>query len=116
MIRQRKIFKILIFAVSSFCFLLPGDLFSVSPSHAGGTEALTLPSAIEKALKNMEGSAMKISELKRKLPKQVNHNTLMAVLQYLDESNKIYIGLKGITWIHNNNRNLRKAIEKGLEL
>ena len=71
---------------------------------------------VEETLKNMEGSIITIAELKRRLPKQVNHSTLRIVLEYLEESNKIAVSLKGITWIHNTNENLRKAITKGLEL
>jgi hypothetical protein len=71
---------------------------------------------VENTLKNMNESAVKISKLKTKLPKQVNHNTLMVILDYLEKSNKIYVGLKGITWIHNTSPNLRKAIKTGLEL
>lgn len=68
---------------------------------------------VENTLKNMDESAIKIAELKRRLPKQVNHNTLMIILKYLEDSNKIYIGLKGITWIQNDNPNLREAIKRG---
>lgn len=71
---------------------------------------------VENALKNSIESIITIAELKRKLPKQVNHNTLKVILEYLEESNKIAVSLKGITWIHNTNPNLRKAIAKGLEL
>ena len=71
---------------------------------------------VEDTLKNMEGSIITIAELKRKLPKQVNHNTLKLILEYLEKSNKIAVTLKGITWIHNTNQNLREAIRKGLEL
>ena len=71
---------------------------------------------VENTLKNMEESIITIAELKRKLPRQVNHNTLMIILEYLEESNKIAVSIKGITWIHNSNPNLRKAITKGLEL
>ena len=71
---------------------------------------------VEDALKNMKGSVMKIAELKRKLPKQVNHNTLMVILEYLERSGKIYAGLKGITWIYNPSAKLRKAIARGLEV
>jgi len=52
---------------------------------------------VEDTLKK-EKEPIKISELKRRLPKQVNHNTLMVVLGYLEESNKIFISLKGIGW------------------
>jgi len=65
---------------------------------------------VENILKNMDESVISIAELKRRLPKQVNHNTLMIILQYLEESNKIIFTSKGITWIHNTNPNLRKAI------
>ena len=71
---------------------------------------------VENTLKNMDESVITIAELKRRLPKQVNHNTLKVILEYLEESNKIAVSIKGITWIHNPNLNLRKAINKGLEL
>ncbi|PJB21357.1 MAG: hypothetical protein CO114_05755 [Euryarchaeota archaeon CG_4_9_14_3_um_filter_38_12] len=71
---------------------------------------------VENTLRNMEESVISIAELKRKLPKQVNHTTLKIILAYLEESNKIAVTIKGITWIHNPNPNLRKAISKGLEL
>ena len=71
---------------------------------------------VERALQNMEESSIKISELKRILPRKVNHNTLMLILQYLEYSNKIAVGLKGIVWIQNNNLNLREEIKKGKRL
>jgi len=71
---------------------------------------------VENILTNMDESVITIAELKRRLPKQINHNTLKIILEYLEESNKIAVSLRGITWIHNTNLNLRKAISKGLEL
>ena len=71
---------------------------------------------VEETLKNMEESVVTIAELKRKLPRQVNHNTLKIILEYLEESNKIAVSIKGITWIHNPNPNLRRAVSEGLEL
>ena len=71
---------------------------------------------VEETLKKMENSTITLHELKEKLPKQVNHNTLKTILIYLEESNKIAVTLKGITWIHNANPNMRDAIKKGLEL
>jgi predicted transcriptional regulator len=70
---------------------------------------------VEKTLRNSSKSVLTIAELKRKLPKQINHNTLKIILEYLEESNKIAVSMKGITWIHNTNPNLRKAIKNGLE-
>ena len=71
---------------------------------------------VEETLKNMGESVISVAELKRKLPKQINHNTLKLILEYLEESNKIAETMKGITWIHNANPNIRKAIKEGLEL
>ena len=71
---------------------------------------------VENTLKNMEESVITVAELKRKLPRQVNHNTLKVILEYLELSNKIVVTMRGITWIHNPNPNLQKAIAGGLEL
>ncbi len=71
---------------------------------------------VEETLKSIPESTITVAELKRRIPRQVNHNTLMVILQYLDDSNKIAVGLKGITWIHNTNHDLKKAIRQGLEL
>ena len=71
---------------------------------------------VERTLQRMDESVITIAELKRKLPRQVNHNTLIVILDYLEKSNKIAATLKGITWIYNPNENLRRAIRQGLEL
>ena len=71
---------------------------------------------VENTLKDMNESVITVAELKRKLPRQVNHNTLKIILEYLEISNKIVVTMRGITWIHNPNPNLQKAIAEGLEL
>ena len=71
---------------------------------------------VENVLKNIEESVITVAELKRRLPRQVNHNTLIVILQYLENSNKILVGLKGITWIHNSSIRLRRAIAEGAEI
>ena len=71
---------------------------------------------VETVLKKMDESVITVAELKRNLPKQVNHNTLMVILEYLENSNKIAVTLKGITWIHNTNPKLREAIARGMEI
>jgi len=69
---------------------------------------------VEDTLKNMDDSIMKISELKKKLPKKINHITLKKIIDYLEESNKIVTSHKGITWIVNNSPKLKRAIAKGM--
>lgn len=71
---------------------------------------------VEDVLRSMDESAISVAELKRRLPRQVNHNTLILILHYLEESNKILVGLRGITWIHNPSPKLRKAIAEGVEI
>jgi hypothetical protein len=71
---------------------------------------------VERTLENYPNSVITVPELKRALPKQVNHNTLMTILEYLESSNKIYVGLKGITWIHNRNEKLRNVVQHGFRL
>lgn len=71
---------------------------------------------VENTFKNMDESVITVAKLKKILPRQVNHNILKVILEYLEESNKIAVSLKGITWIHNTNPGLRKAIAQGLEL
>ena len=71
---------------------------------------------VENTLMNMDKSIFTVADIKKKLPKQVNHRTLMIILSYLEESNKIFVSIKGITWIHNTSPRLRKEISKGLEI
>ena len=68
---------------------------------------------VEDTLKNIDESLVTIAQLKKRIPKQVNHNTLKIILEYLEESNKIAVSIKGITWIQNPNPELREAIRKG---
>ena len=71
---------------------------------------------VENLLRKHNGSVISVAELKRGLPRQVNHNTLMVILRYLEMSNKIAFGSRGMTWIFNPNPVLHKAIGEGFEL
>jgi len=71
---------------------------------------------VENVIRNSQNSVITVPEIKRALPKQVNHQTLKIILEYLEESNKILVTIRGITWIHNTNPNLKKAIANGLEV
>ena len=54
---------------------------------------------VEKVLQEAK-EIIKISELKRRLPKQVMHSTLLKILDYLQESGKVLITTKGVVWIY----------------
>lgn len=70
---------------------------------------------IERTLKK-SNEVISIAELKRRLPKQVMHQTLMQILDYLQLSGKIIIGTKGILWIFAERKELDALIKKGLEV
>ncbi|MFH1521263.1 MAG: hypothetical protein ABID61_06465 [Candidatus Micrarchaeota archaeon] len=59
---------------------------------------------------------IKISELKRRLPKQVMHSTLIQILDYLQSSGKIFITTKGIVWVYRSPAELEKIKQRGLEI
>ena len=71
---------------------------------------------VENTLKKVDESVITVADFKRKLPRQVNHNTLKIILEYLEESNKIAVSMRGITWIHNSNPKFRRAVRKGREI
>ncbi len=55
-----------------------------------------------------------VAELKRKLPRKVMHQTLLQILDYLQESRKILIGTKGILWLEEIGPKLRAEMKKGI--
>ena len=70
---------------------------------------------VDKVLKEAE-MVITREELKERLPKQIMHQTLNIVLDYLEKRNMIIDGHKGILWIYNPSPKLRRAIEKGREI
>ena len=56
---------------------------------------------VEDTLKKSKEEVISVAELKRKLPRKVNHITLMIILDYLEKSKKIDVKLKGVSWRKN---------------
>lgn len=54
---------------------------------------------VENTIKNSDKSVLTLADLKKELPKQINHYTLKTIIEYLEESNKICFGSKGMTWL-----------------
>jgi hypothetical protein len=71
---------------------------------------------VEDYLKKHRDIPVKLSELKKKLPRQVMHQTLRLILEYLWRSGKVIYGPKGIQWIYSEPEHLRKMMEGGLEI
>lgn len=70
---------------------------------------------VEDVLKEA-GEPLKIAEIKRRLPRKVQHSTLLQILDYLQMSGKILIGTKGVLWISAERKELDALIKKGLEV
>lgn len=70
---------------------------------------------VEKVLRGA-GTVISKNELKRRLPTQIMHQTLNLILEYLEDSGKIMIGAKGITWMQNDNPKLKKLLEKSVRV
>lgn len=70
---------------------------------------------IEKTLQEADTVISK-SELKRRLPAQIMHQTLNLTLEYLEDSGKILVGEKGITWIYNESPKLKKLLKRAVRV
>jgi len=77
---------------------------------------LTTVFMVEDFLKNHKDIPMKISEIKKKLPRKTMHQTLMIILEYLWRSGKIIYGPRGIQWIYSEPEHLKKMLEGSLEI
>ncbi|MFH1445145.1 MAG: hypothetical protein ABIF08_01545 [Nanoarchaeota archaeon] len=71
---------------------------------------------VEDFLKRNRNMPIKISDLKRKLPRQVMHQTLKIILQYLFISGKIIYGPKGVQWIYSEPEHFKKMMKGSLEI
>ncbi len=71
---------------------------------------------VEQCLKARRDVPIKISLLRKKLPKQVMHPTLKIILEYLWRSGKIIYGPKGVQWIYSEPEHLRKMLKDSVEI
>ena len=70
---------------------------------------------VERALTEAK-ELLKVAELKRRLPRQVMHGTLVQILEYLQQSGKILFTPKGVVWIYRPPHELEAMKKGGLEL
>jgi hypothetical protein len=71
---------------------------------------------VEDFLKQHRDLPIKLADIKKQLPKQVMHQTLVLILEYLWKSGKIIYGPKGIQWIYSEPEHLKKMFENSLEV
>ena len=67
---------------------------------------------VEETIKNAK-EVISVAELKRRLPRQVNHYTLKAILRYLQASGKIEFTPDGVVWIFTPREDLKAILSKG---
>ncbi len=67
---------------------------------------------VEDTVKNAK-EVVSIAEIKRRIPRKVNHNTLKVVLAYLQRSGKIEFTLDGAVWIFMPKEDIAAIMSKG---
>lgn len=70
---------------------------------------------VEETLKT-SGELLTLAELKRMLPKQIMHQTLLQILDYLQLGGKIVIGTKGVLWVFTERKELSELSKRGTEI
>jgi len=70
---------------------------------------------VEEFLEEHQSNPLKISQIKSELPKQVMHQTLKVILEYLWKSGKIIYGPKGIQWIYTTPKEMKKLMQNSIE-
>jgi len=71
---------------------------------------------VEDFLRQHRDLPIKLADIKKQLPRQVMHQTLILILEYLWKSGKIIYGPKGIQWIYSEPEHLKKMFENTLEM
>jgi len=94
---------------------MPKTLQVKSKEKLAHSPTLNTVMMVEETLKG-RGELMTLAELKRSLPKQVMHKTLIQILDYLQLSGKIIIGTKGILWVYAERKELNELIKRGTEV
>lgn len=67
---------------------------------------------VEDAIREAK-EVMSVAELKRRLPRKVNHNTLKVILAYLQKSGKIEFTPDGLVWIFMPKEDIAAILSKG---
>ena len=71
---------------------------------------------VEDFLKTNRDLPISFATLKKSLPKQIMHQTLKVIIDYLWKSGKLMFGPKGVQWIFNEPEHIKKMMEGSLEI
>lgn len=67
---------------------------------------------VEETIKKVK-QVISVADIKRKLPRKVNHNTLKVILKYLQTSGKIEFTPDGVVWIFMPREDIAAILSKG---
>ena len=67
---------------------------------------------VESTIRNAK-QVISVAELKRGLPRKVNHNTLKVILTYLQKSGKVEFTPDGVVWIFMPKEDIATILSKG---
>lgn len=71
---------------------------------------------VENYLEKHRDIPIQISQIRTELPKQVMHQTLKIILEYLWKSGKIIYGPKGVQWIYSESKHLKDMFKDTIEV
>ncbi len=86
------------------------------PNNSARYPNLNTVLMVEEILEKNRDIPIKFSEIRKKLPKQIMHQTLKLILLYLWKSGKIIYGPKGIQWIYSEPKHLKEMMKGSLEV
>ncbi len=70
---------------------------------------------VENILKEANAPINK-EEIKRRLETKIHHMTLNLIIEYLEESGKIFVGKEGIQWTFNEDPKFKKLFDKAVQV
>ncbi len=78
-------------------------------SHSPNLDTIQMVEDIIRKAKEV----ISVAEIKRRLPRKVNHNTLKIILGYLQNSGKIEFTVNGVVWIFLPREDIKEILSKG---
>ena len=82
------------------------------PEYLQHSPTLDTVLMVEEAIHSAK-EVMSIAELKRRLPREVNHYTLKYILLYLQKSGKIEFTTDGLVWIFTSKEDIVRILNRG---
>ena len=88
---------------------MPLVLDKPDAAHSPTLETIQM---VEDAIRDAK-QVITVAELKRRLPRQVHHYTLKAILRYLQASGKIEFTPDGVVWIFAPREDIERILSRG---